>query len=65
MSESESKPDLKPVLVLNEHETIIQITQFGNSSIACLTSANRVIVPGPKFGEWFELPTPPPFSFTE
>lgn len=65
MSESKTKPKLKQVLMLNEHETIMQIIQFGNTSIACLTSTSRVLIPGSNFGEWFALPVPPSFSSTE
>lgn len=55
---------LKPVTVLNEGEIIIQIIPFGNTSLMCLTSASRILTPGPGFGEWFELPIPPLFSST-
>ncbi len=57
-----SNPDLKSIAALNEGETITQIIPFGNNSLACLTSNGRVIVPGHNFGEWFDLPVPPPFS---
>lgn len=60
----ESELNLKPVTTLNEGETLIQIIPFGGGSLACFTSASRVLVPGKNFGEWFELPTPPPFSST-
>ena len=61
---SDSKPELTPVTMLNEGESIIQIMPFGNNSLACLTSTSRILTPGPAFGEWFELPVPPSFSST-
>lgn len=63
MTDQDSKPTLKPVAILNKDETVTQIMPF-NGSLACLTSVGRVLVPGPNFGEWFELPIPPSFSST-
>lgn len=58
-------PPMKQVTMLDESEFIIQIMPFGNNSIACLTSVNRVLIPGKSFGEWFALPIPLSFSSTE
>jgi hypothetical protein len=56
MSESEN---LKEVTVLAQQESIIQIMPFGQGSLACLTSAGRVLIPGASMGQWFQIPTPP------
>jgi len=64
MSEAEPKLKLKSVVTLDEGESITQIIPFGNTGLACLTSNSRVLVPGPNFGEWFEIPVPPSFSST-
>jgi len=60
-----SESTLKPVNMFNEGETVTQIISFNHTSLACLTSNGRILVPGKNFGEWFELPVPSLFTSPE
>ena len=55
-------PAMETVTQLDQFETMTQIMPFGATSIACLTSKGRVLIPGKGFNEWLVVPTPLPYQ---